>query len=256
MVRTGTVIGTYLHGPLLPKNGWFADWLTATALGRDRRRTRPARRHARGRRARRRPPCRRGLTGEAHQSGGVASAAPSPGLPRDQATHRPARGAVRLPRSRGAGVRRGDQALPRRRRPAVDKLSLKVPAGEICVLVGPSGCGKTTAMRMVNRMIDITGGDILVGGRSVKDRDVDDLRREIGYVIQQIGLFPHRTIGDNIATVPRLLGWDKQRIAARVEELIDLIGLPQEMAGATRRSSPAASASASASPARSPPTRR
>ena len=99
------------------------------------------------------------------------------------------------------------------------------------MLVGPSGCGKTTAMRMVNRMIDISGGDILVGGRSVRDRDVDDLRREIGYVIQQIGLFPHRTIGDNIATVPRLLGWDKRRIAARVEELIELIGLPQEMAG-------------------------
>src|SRR5687767_13728854 len=86
-------------------------------------------------------------------------------------------------------------------------------------------------MRMVNRMIDISGGDILVGGRSVKDRDVDDLRREIGYVIQQIGLFPHRTIGDNIATVPRLLGWDKRRTAARVEELIELIGLPHEMAG-------------------------
>jgi osmoprotectant transport system ATP-binding protein len=113
--------------------------------------------------------------------------------------------------------------------PAVDALSLKVPAGEICVLVGPSGCGKTTAMRMVNRMIDITSGDILVGGHSVKNRDVDDLRREIGYVIQQIGLFPHRTIGDNIATVPRLLGWDKRRIAERVEELIDLIGLPQDM---------------------------
>ena len=78
------------------------------------------------------------------------------------------------------------------------------------MLVGPSGCGKTTAMRMVNRMIDITGGDIRVGGRSVRERDVDDLRREIGYVIQQIGLFPHRTIGDNVATVPRLLGWDKQ----------------------------------------------
>jgi osmoprotectant transport system ATP-binding protein len=106
---------------------------------------------------------------------------------------------------------------------AVDHLSLKVPAGEICVLVGPSGCGKTTAMRMVNRMIDISSGDILVDGRSVRDRDVDDLRREIGYVIQQIGLFPHRTIGDNVATVPRLLGWDKKRIA--------LIGLPQEMIG-------------------------
>ena len=95
--------------------------------------------------------------------------------------------------------------------PAVDSLSLTVPAGEICVLVGPSGCGKTTAMRMVNRMIDITSGDILVGGRSVKNRDADDLRREIGYVIQQIGLFPHRTIADNIATVPRLLAGTRAR---------------------------------------------
>jgi osmoprotectant transport system ATP-binding protein len=98
------------------------------------------------------------------------------------------------------------------------------------VLVGPSGCGKTTAMRMVNRMIDITSGDIRVGGRSVRERDVDDLRREIGYVIQQIGLFPHRTIADNIATVPRLLGWDSRRVAARVDELLELISLPQELA--------------------------
>ncbi len=113
--------------------------------------------------------------------------------------------------------------------PAVDALSLTVPAGEICVLVGPSGCGKTTAMRMVNRMIDVTEGDILLGGQSIGRRDVDDLRRDIGYVIQQVGLFPHKTIGDNIATVPRLLGWDKQRIATRVGELIELIGLPQEM---------------------------
>ena len=115
--------------------------------------------------------------------------------------------------------------------PALDALSLTVPAGEICVLVGPSGCGKTTAMRMVNRLIDITEGDILVGGRSVRERKPDDLRREIGYVIQQVGLFPHRTIGENIGTVPKLLGWDKRQVRGRVEELLELIGLPQEMAG-------------------------
>jgi len=109
--------------------------------------------------------------------------------------------------------------------PAVDHLSLEVPAGEICVLVGPSGCGKTTAMRMVNRMIDITEGDILLDGKSVKDRKPSDLRREIGYAIQQIGLFPHLTISDNIGTVPKLLGWDKGRIAARVDELLELVSL-------------------------------
>ena len=125
------------------------------------------------------------------------------------------------------------------------------------MLVGPSGCGKTTAMRMVNRMTDITEGDILVGGRSVRDRDETDLRRHVGYVIQQIGLFPHRTIADNIATVPQLLGWDKRRTQTRVTELLELIGLPRgDGPAATPRSCPAASASASASPARSPPTRR
>jgi osmoprotectant transport system ATP-binding protein len=113
---------------------------------------------------------------------------------------------------------------------AVHALSLDVPAGEICVLVGPSGCGKTTAMRMVNRMVEITSGDISVGGRSVRERSASDLRREIGYVIQQIGLFPHRTITENIATVPQLLGWEKERTRARVDELIDLIGLDPAMA--------------------------
>ena len=115
-------------------------------------------------------------------------------------------------------------------RPAVDHLSLEVGAGEICVLVGPSGCGKTTAMRMVNRMTEITEGDILVGGRSVREADENELRRHVGYVIQQVGLFPHRTVADNIATVPKLLGWDKRRTHARVRELLDLIGLPSEMA--------------------------
>jgi len=117
---------------------------------------------------------------------------------------------------------------PGAEKPAVNELSLEVPAGEICVLVGPSGCGKTTAMRMVNRMIDITDGDILIGGKSVRDRRPSELRREIGYVIQQIGLFPHKTIGENIATVPHLLGWDKRRTDARVEELLELIGLPAD----------------------------
>jgi osmoprotectant transport system ATP-binding protein len=113
-------------------------------------------------------------------------------------------------------------------RPVLVDLSFEVPAGEICVLVGPSGCGKTTAMRMVNRMIDITDGDILLDGQSVRRRDPAELRRHIGYVIQQIGLFPHLSVGDNIATVPRLLGWERKRVDARVTELLELISLPAE----------------------------
>jgi osmoprotectant transport system ATP-binding protein len=116
------------------------------------------------------------------------------------------------------------------REPAIGDLSFTVPAGEVCVLVGPSGSGKTTAMRLINRMIPITGGDILLGGRSVLQRDPKELRREIGYVIQQIGLFPHQTVAENIATVPHLLGWPKDRVAARVHELLELIDLdPGEM---------------------------
>jgi osmoprotectant transport system ATP-binding protein len=122
--------------------------------------------------------------------------------------------------------RQATKRYPGAAAPAVDALSLSVPAGEICVLVGPSGCGKTTAMRMVNRMIEITDGDILLGERSVKDLDPVELRRGIGYVIQQVGLFPHRTIEENVATVPKLLGWDRARIEKRVSELLELIGLP------------------------------
>ena len=113
--------------------------------------------------------------------------------------------------------------------PAVDRLDLEVPAGEICVLVGPSGCGKTTAMRMVNRTVEISEGDVLIGGESVRSRDPARLRREIGYVIQQIGLFPHRTIAQNIAAVPELLGWERDRTRARTAELLALIGLDPEL---------------------------
>jgi osmoprotectant transport system ATP-binding protein len=112
---------------------------------------------------------------------------------------------------------------------AVDHLTLEVPAGEICVLVGPSGCGKTTAMRMVNRTVEMTEGDILIGGSSVRERDPARLRRETGYVIQQIGLFPHRTIAENIGAVPQLLGWKKERTRERTAELLRLIGLDPEL---------------------------
>jgi osmoprotectant transport system ATP-binding protein len=121
--------------------------------------------------------------------------------------------------------REATKCYPGQREPAVEKLSLTVPAGEICVLVGPSGCGKTTAMRMVNRMIDITEGDILLDGQSVRERRPAELRRDIGYAIQQVGLFPHLSVAENIATVPRLLGWERERIRARVDQLLELVSL-------------------------------
>src|ERR1700710_2113996 len=111
--------------------------------------------------------------------------------------------------------------------PAVDNLSLTVPAGEICVLVGPSGSGKTTALKLVNRLIYLTEGEIRIDGTKIYDLDVTELRRGIGYVIQQVGLFPHMTVEANVGTVPRLLGWPKQRIRERTGELLELVGLEQ-----------------------------
>jgi osmoprotectant transport system ATP-binding protein len=108
---------------------------------------------------------------------------------------------------------------------AVNDLSLAVPAGKICVLVGPSGCGKTTSLKMVNRLIEPTAGRILLDGEDAAARDLAELRRGIGYVIQQVGLLPHETIVENVATVPRLLGWPAPRRRERAEELLGLVGL-------------------------------
>jgi osmoprotectant transport system ATP-binding protein len=128
--------------------------------------------------------------------------------------------------------------------PAVNDLSLVVPAGEICVLVGPSGCGKTTSMKMVNRLIEPTSGRITIGGQDVMSLPAVELRRRIGYVIQQVGLFPHLTIGDNVAVVPRLLRWKASRVGERTEELLELVGLepgvyrsryPNELSGGERQ---------------------
>jgi osmoprotectant transport system ATP-binding protein len=117
------------------------------------------------------------------------------------------------------------KVYPGRRTPAVSNLTLEIPASEICVLIGPSGSGKTTAMQMVNRLITMTSGDVTINGRSITSLDETELRRGIGYVFQQIGLFPHMTVEDNIGTVPRLLRWPKERIRARAQELLELVGL-------------------------------
>jgi osmoprotectant transport system ATP-binding protein len=122
----------------------------------------------------------------------------------------------------------------------VDNITLEIAAGEIVMLVGPSGCGKTTTMKMINRLIEPSSGRILIGEDDVTRRDADELRRHIGYVIQGAGLFPHLTVGDNIAIVPRLLKWDKKWIARAVDELLDLVSLdpaqyrdryPRELSG-------------------------
>jgi len=127
---------------------------------------------------------------------------------------------------------------------AVAKLSLDVPPGEVVMLVGPSGCGKTTTLKMINRLIEPSGGRILLDGADVTRVNPVRLRRRIGYVIQNVGLFPHRTIAENIGTVPRLVQWDRRRVAARVNELLDLVGLdpavfarryPSQLSGGQRQ---------------------
>jgi osmoprotectant transport system ATP-binding protein len=114
--------------------------------------------------------------------------------------------------------------------PAIRDLSLEVPPGKLTIFIGPSGSGKTTAMRLVNRMLELSSGDVRVDGVSVRDRPAAELRRSIGYAIQQIGLFPHQTVAENIATVPKLQGWDAKRVRARVDELLELTGLEAGMA--------------------------
>lgn len=111
---------------------------------------------------------------------------------------------------------------------AIDSLSFDLEEGEICTVVGPSGCGKTTAMKMINRLIPMTSGKILIDGQNINRMDTIELRRNIGYVIQDIGLFPNMTIAENIAIVPKLKGWDRDRITEKVESLLDMINLPPE----------------------------
>ena len=134
--------------------------------------------------------------------------------------------------------------FPGASRAAIDRLTLTIADGEVCVLIGPSGCGKTTTMRVINRMIEADSGTVRVGGRNIMDIDPVSLRRSIGYVIQQVGLFPHWTIAENVATVPRLLGWEAAKIRSRSDELLSLVGMdpavyrsrfPRELSGGQKQ---------------------
>jgi osmoprotectant transport system ATP-binding protein len=133
---------------------------------------------------------------------------------------------------------------PGMERPAVKNLNLHIKKGEICVFVGPSGCGKTTTLKMINRLIEPTSGELYINGKNAMEQNPDKLRQNIGYVIQQVGLFPHMTVYENIATVPRLLEWSEDKIAKRVDELLELVGLdpdenrykyPRELSGGQKQ---------------------
>lgn len=121
------------------------------------------------------------------------------------------------------------KTYPGQKKSAVGGLTLEIPAGSIVMFVGPSGCGKTTTLKMINRLIEPTSGEIIINGEDVTDMDGDKLRRRIGYVIQAGGLFPHMTVATNIAMVPKMLGWSKEKIAARVDELLELVSLDPEL---------------------------
>ncbi|GGW26551.1 betaine/proline/choline family ABC transporter ATP-binding protein [Streptomyces caelestis] len=141
-----------------------------------------------------------------------------------------------MPETDGHGVSIELENLTKRypggAQPAVDNVSMEIKAGEVVVFVGPSGCGKSTTLKMINRLIEPTGGRIRMGGEDVTDMDPVRLRRKVGYAIQSAGLFPHLTVAQNIALVPRMIGWPKARIRARTEELLDLVGLdPGEFHG-------------------------
>ena len=166
-------------------------------------------------------PSERGTAGPAWGGGGPASAVSAAAITLDQVRKQYPDGTV-----------------------AVGGLSLEVKAGELAVLIGPSGCGKSTVLRMINRLIEPTSGRILLGDEDVTRTDAVDLRRRIGYVIQNVGLFPHQTIHANVGTVPRLLGWSRARIRSRSEELLELVGLdpatfghryPHELSGGQRQ---------------------
>ncbi|MFD3924613.1 ABC transporter ATP-binding protein [Streptomyces sp. NPDC058614] len=128
---------------------------------------------------------------------------------------------------RGLSIRLDEltKVYPGQREPAVDRVTMEIPAGQTTMFVGPSGCGKTTTMKIINRLIEPSSGTVSIDGQNVLGLDPNELRRHIGYVVQQIGLFPHMTIAQNIGLVPKLLGWSRAKVSARVDELLEMTGL-------------------------------